>query len=81
MRKKNRVKTVILHHYEYGRGYKDLIFSSTKTLLQYYKELYPKAKNLRIREHPNFLLVLNHNSPINYMYTNIRRVEVDEPFD
>ncbi len=54
------------------------VFSSTKTLLKYYEQLYPNAKSLRIKERTWFLQVLNHNSPISNWTTTIKRVKVDE---
>jgi hypothetical protein len=77
------MKTVIV----ITNSYRDLwfqdaiVFSSTKKLLEYYQQLNPRAKNLRVKETPFMLQVLNHNTSVTDFNVNIRRVKLDEELE
>lgn len=71
------MKSVIVMTHYYLGDTTILVFSSTRTLLKYYKQLYPQAKHLRVKERAWFIQVLNHNSPISDWTTTIKRVKID----
>ncbi len=73
------MKSVIVRYYNYGNPRSLMIFSSERMLFKYYQQKHPKAKRLRIKEFPNFIQVLNHNTPVDFMTpVVIKRITIDK---
>ncbi|KKN54361.1 hypothetical protein LCGC14_0593390 [marine sediment metagenome] len=76
------MKTVIIKFYTFRYERELMVFSSTKMLLKYYQQKYPRAKRLRVKEFSTFIQVLNHNTPLDFASpTTIKRVIIDEQID